>query len=242
MKVGIEPIRHATLAVGSDHLGIYLEARIHNNDTSTVIRLGAVNIGPAHVRDVIATSTRILGRRGVLVLVEAGGQLDAILDEADVYSYRLLGGTRLRGAASTITLVGPDIHTRRSVVRRLLRRRFVGPGAGPSWNKQKVANGGRVECEGVVFGVFAAHALASQYRPLRWAATLVWATALTRTVAAKKSPWLVGGDWNSDLVHGRLGKWLLAHGWVNEHTELGALDTMHGAPIDGFGWLERMNV
>lgn len=235
-KRGIKAVRHVTLPVGSDHDFLAAELVIVNKDATTV-RVGVINLGPANVAKVLATVLPGLGGRGILVTVEAGGQLDAIEDEAAGYGWRVMSRTGPPGAASTLVLVGWKVNTRRSFVRRLLRRVFVGPGAGPQFNKPKWATGGRVECDGVIFGVSAVHFLASQHRNARMIFALQMARTLTAIVADRRAPWIVGGDWNTDFGKDRgLAKWLRGRGWTTTHDVLGVLPTHGRRAIDAIAW------
>lgn len=239
---GIRANQHVTLDVGSDHRFLAVEVTIVNRDAVTV-RVGVINLGPANVRKVLATVLPGLRARGVLVVVEAGGQLPAIEDEAAAHGWRVMSRTGRGGVASTLVLVGPRVNTQRSWARRLLRRTFVGPGAGPSFNKPKYASGGRVEVDGVVFGVTAIHQLASQQNHRRMVYALQMTRTLTTLIADRRVPWLVAGDFNTNFTQGRgLAKWMRRHGWVTDGDVLGYLPTHGKRTIDALMWRKSDNL
>lgn len=240
---GVQALRHAVVENDSDHDAILVEFNFVNDDQVVRVKGGSWNIGKGSMDD-LGLLLELLGDRGFLCLQEAGGQLQRIVGRAARHGYRLLGRTDLRGSASTIVLVGPEIKTRANSVHPLIGRRFVGRGAGPDHNKPKVANGGRLECDGVVFGVFSAHELASLQHPLRMRHGLAWARALTTVTFGKRVPWVVGADWNTDFRQDDRGltEWLREHGWTTNHDELGDLATHGRRVIDGFGWRAADNI
>lgn len=239
----IQAVRHAVVDVGSDHDAILCEFRIVVASRVVTVKGGQINLGPANVVKVFEHLLPALGDDGFLCIDEAGGQLEHILEEAQFYGYRLLGRTGPPGAASTIVLVGPGVRTRATLLRRLLRRVFVGEGAGPDHNKPKWWNGGRVSVDGVVFGISAIHFLASQHKRRRMMWTLQMARQLTAIAVARRVPWLVVGDWNTDFSRNRgLARWMRTHGWTTNHDELGDLDTMGRRSIDAFAWLKNLNI
>ena len=239
----IQAIRHTTVENGSDHDAILLELNLTNDGRTVRVKAGSWNMGNGTMAD-LGELMVLLGPRAFLCLQEAGGQLDRILGEAARHDYRLLSRTDEVGAASTIVLVGPGLTAHAAVTHRLLPSQFVGRGAGPDHNKPKVANGGRVSCDGVVFGVFSAHQLASLQNPLRFRHGKVWATALGKATFGKRVPWVVGADWNTDLGKEGAGltRWLLAHGWTTDQQQLEVEDTHGRRAIDGFGWRKLLNV
>lgn len=240
---GIQAIRHDVIANRSDHDAILVEVRVVNGGNAVRVKGGSWNIGPGSMRD-LGELLDLLGPRGFLCLQEAGGQLDAIRGEARRHRYGLLGSTRVRGAASTFVLTGPELDTRRTVVHSLLGREYVGPGAGPDHNKPKVANGGRVSCDGVVFGVFSAHQLASLQNPLRERHGIEWVDELTDVTFPKRVPWIVGADWNADFRKPGhpVVKHLHRRGWTTNQDQLGDLATHGRRAIDALAWRASDNI
>jgi hypothetical protein len=201
-----------------------------------LVRFVTWNVGPGTAAD-LRYLLRWAGRRGVVALQECGDKVAMITTVAEAMGFQVITG-RQRGRSSTLLLVGADAEVLEPWWRVLLRRIFIGPGAGPSHNKQKGGNGGRLRIDGVKFGALCWHVVPTQGRALRQRAALIMARALLVMVLRRRIPVFVLGDVNA-TSRSRTVRFLYRAGFTDNHREGGVVPTHGGRDIDRIMWLRK---
>lgn len=229
-------VEHYTIETKSDHravVAVFALWRSRGRDRQ-LVRIGTWNAG----RGTRANLLEILGQVNVLAGQEWGDRGD-LTRAAQLAGFRAVRGT-LRGSSSTPVFVGPGVKIGWTRTILLLGRRFIGPGAGPAFNKQKDAVEVRCKLRGARFGAASHHVVPTQGRPLRRAAAETMFGRIRVAYAERVAPWFVCGDGNTVPDAPQLDV-LYRHGWTNNHREGGALATHGRRPIDYVWWLKKVH-
>lgn len=174
-----------------------------------------------------------------VVGLQEGGDQPLVRHVADQWGHTYVAGTGLVGQRSTPMLCSPGIDVRRVRWQQLLRRVFVGPGAGPDWSKPKWWTRTRLAVDGVRFGASSWHLLASQQRRRRLVLAMLQARPVVAALRHFRRPYFVLGDLNSDQDQ-PLSKWLRRHGVTSNHDELGEVATHGRRSIDAVVCARRL--
>lgn len=200
------------------------------------LRLATWNAGPGHVKDLLAI-LEILGPTGILAGQEWSDRHHDLTPAAIAAGWRVIVGHQ-PGQEATPLLLGPEVALSKRSIRVLLRKMFIGPGAGPDHNKQKSAVGGKCRIDGLRIGALSTHLVASQQNAPRLHAALLYVEKWIDWLNPAPLPWFVMGDCNATLdspVAHRLYK----AGWTNSHRESGNPLPTHGHRVIDYVWWRK---